>query len=61
MFILQHNVTGEVFGPYATPKLPIIYRPMRDRDHWHPVHIGRRTAEQAMALGAAITSKKVTK
>jgi hypothetical protein len=59
MFILKHEITGDVFGPYATKKLAIMYRPTRDRDLWKPVSIGKRTTEQALTMGAAITSIKV--
>lgn len=59
MLILKHNITGDVFGPYATRKLAIQYRPERDRDNWIPVSIGKRSVEEAMTIGAAITSAKV--
>lgn len=61
MFILKHDITGDVFGPYETKRHAIMYRPARDRDHWKPVSIGKRTVEQAHALGAAINSAKLAK
>lgn len=61
MFILKHNITGDVFGPYETRRLAIMYRPERDRAHWTPVNIGRRSIDEAMSLGAAINSAKVAK
>ena len=61
MFILKHNITGDVFGPYATKRHAIMSRPERDRDHWKPVSVGKRTVEQAMALGATINSAKLAK
>ena len=59
MFILKHDTAGDVFGPYATKRHAIMARPSRDRDHWKPISIGKRTHEQAMELGAAITSAKI--
>lgn len=61
MFVLKHEITGDVFGPYATKRHAIMYRPEQDRDHWIPVNIGNRTIEQAHELGAAINSAKLAK
>jgi len=61
MFILRHNLTDEIVGPYQTRRHAIMYRPARDRDCWVPVSIGRRTKEQAKALGAELTSARVAK
>lgn len=61
MFILKHEITGDVFGPYATKRHAIMARPERDREHWKPTNIGRRSHQEALALGSAVNSAKVQK
>lgn len=59
MFIMRNKETGDVMGPYQTKKLAIQYGPKGEQ--WEPKSIGKRTAEQAQALGAAINSAKVSR
>lgn len=61
MFILKHEITGDMFGPYATKRHAIMYRPERDREQWKPFSTGTRSIEEAMAMGAAFNSAKVVK
>ena len=59
MFLMRNKETGDVMGPYQTKKLAIQYGPKGYQ--WQPESIGKRTAEQAQALGAAINSAKVSR
>lgn len=58
MFIMRNKETGDVMGPYQTKRLALQYGPKGAQ--WEPESIGRRTPEQAHALGAAINSAKVS-
>lgn len=62
MFILKNSRTADIFGPYATRRHAYIGRAsLAAPAEWEPVSIGRRTKEQALELGAAITSTKLAK
>jgi len=59
MYVMKNQETGDTMGPYATKRLALSFGPKGDQ--WKPVSIGKRSMEQALALGAAINSAKVAK
>lgn len=59
MFIMRNKETGDVMGPYQTKRLALQYGPKGEQ--WVAESIGKRTQEQAHALGAAINSAKVSR
>lgn len=59
MFILR-NRAGNIHGPYATRAKALWAKQANGAlTEYEPVSIGKRTIEEAVALGAAITSEKV--